>query len=472
MAGINFILSGALANLVLEVGQQVSESGTNIHRLWAAISGILICVRGILFWGMAPFIHDDDTGCHASAVWETAVDLAEDMSAALEWKVLLPLLSVGVADPQPCDRRPVVEALCQNDEHACLVQAHDGIAETIRVTGEKAVTMHAILKEDLEEKRFWESSWIVKKANSAEPLDGEKSLNGYIWVPVEICSPKMRLRDAGTRLRMQKVLTALSSSHRLAANCSCEVHIHLGHMDGRSWSLGTLKRLATLLWVAEPVLRAIRDPNSPNFNHVYTWGFEMRKHSRLAELVGNPMTHSSSRYAVPVPKACSGISDYQVASTLQARNAVPVKEVKAITEIWKTTSHLELGRLLSGREKKYRRLGFNFSAFGEEDERARRNPRTVEFRIMEGSVEIDLILGWLAICGTIAEAAVVKTDTRFAAALSLLLHQADQAQHKTARNFVETLGARRGREFRELMRALGLSRSNYCGFEEKIIREN
>lgn len=421
---------------------------------------------------MAPFIHDDDTEYHASAVRDTVVDLAEDLSVALEWKMLLPLLSVGVADPQPCDGRPVVEALCQDDERACMVQAHNGIAETIRVTGEKAVTMHTILKEDLEEKRFWESSWIVKKANSAEPLDGEKSLNGYIWVPVEICSPKMHLKDAGTRLRMQKVLGALSSSHRLAANCSCEAHIHLGRMDGRPWSLGTLKRLATLLWVAEPVLRAIRDPKSPNFNHVYTWGFEMREHSRLAELVGNPMTPSSSRYAVSVPNKCSGISDCQVASTLQTRDAVPAKELTAITEIWKTTSHLGLGRLLSGREKKYRRLGFNFSAFGEEDERARRNPRTFEFRIMEGSVEIGLILGWLAICGTIAEVAVVKTDTHFAAALSLLLQQTDRTQHKTARNFGETLGARRGREFRELMRALGVSRNNYRGFEEKIIREN
>ncbi|GAB1311498.1 hypothetical protein MFIFM68171_01708 [Madurella fahalii] len=456
------------------VGRPDPEKWNGRRRLWATVSGILIRVRGDLspFQGMAPFIHDDEAGHHARATRETAVDHAEGMSVALEWKLLLPLLSGGADDPQPDDGRLVDEALCPDDECASLAQAHDCIAGTIRETGEKAVTMHTILKEDLEEKNFWESSWIVKKANSAEPLSTEKSLKGYIWVPVEICSPKMRLKDSGTRHRMQRVLSALSSSHRLAANCSCEVHIHLGQMDGRPWSLSTLKRLGTLLWVAEPILRAIRDPNSPNFDHVYTWGFEMRKHSRLAERVEVLIAQSSSPYNVPMPNKFSGISDNQVASTLQARGAVPATELRAVTEIWKTTSHLELGRLLSGEEKKYRRLGFNFSAFGEEDERARRNPRTFEFRIMEGSVRIDLILGWLTICGTIAEVAVAKADPRFAAALSLLLHQADRAQHKTARDFGETPGTQRGREFRELMRALGVSSDNYRGFEEKIMREN
>lgn len=423
---------------------------------------------------MAPFIHGDDVGGHGRTVPETAVDRGKDISVALEWKLLVPLLARGADDPQPEEERPVAEALYHDDAEACLAQAHDGVAETIREAGERAVTLRAIVKDGLQERNFWESSWIVKKANSAETLSEEKLLKGYIWVPVEICSPKMRLSDAQTQDRLHKVLNALSSRHRLTANCSCEVHVHLGQMDGQPWSLATLKRLGTLLWAAEPVLRAIRDPNSPNFNHVYTWGFEMRKHSRLAKHVEEWITQFPSPSPLPTPNKASRIFDSQVAAILWDPAAVGARDVEAIVNIWKTTTHLELGRLLSGSEKKYRRLGFNFSAFGEEDERARRNPRTFEFRIMEGSVCIDLVLSWLAICGTIAEVAAATDDPRFSAALRLLLPpQADGARHnKPSRDTGDTRpGARRALEFRELMQALGISSAVYRGFEDKIMRE-
>ncbi|KAH6628137.1 hypothetical protein F5144DRAFT_594218 [Chaetomium tenue] len=418
--------------------------GLGLAKLWAFPLFIRATVKGTLAWRMAPFILDDDRqssggSTETSQTSQTAqttntaaaptapaaapanpahpgahiaddvpperdhrqttaqVDRAEDISVALEWKLLFPLLAPGVEDPRPGDKRRLVEARCQDDERQCLEQAHDCVAQTIRDAGEEAITMHSLLTAGIEEKECWGSGWVVKKANSAEPMDEEKALKGYIWVSVEICSPKMRFKDEQTCVRMQRVLDALNSSHRLAANCSCEVHIHLGRMDGRAWSLSTLQRLGSFLWVAEPTLRSIRDPGSPNFNNTFTWGFAMRQRSRLA---------SQLRDGVPGDAALKAISDRQINDVIQRRPATPTKEVAAFAEISKTTSHLELGRLLSGPEKKYRRLGFNFSAFGEEDERARRNPRTMEFRMMDGSVDTALIMGWLAICGTVAESAV------------------------------------------------------------------
>jgi hypothetical protein len=432
---------------------------------------------------MAPYVLDDDrqsTQCtqngsarpsHAakdatapsSKVSETALaDRAEEISVALEWKLLLPLLAPGAEDPQPHDRRPVVRAECRDDPAAWLEQGHERVARTIREAGEQAVTLHALQSEGIQEKELWGSGWVVKKANSAEPLAEERALEGYIWVPVEICSPKMRLEDAATRARMQRVLDGLTSSHRLVANCTCEVHIHLGRMDGRPWSLSTLKRLGTLLWVAEPTLRSIRDPTSPNFDNTYTWGFALRERSRLARRLGGLETVSSDFRAISDRQVNEAIGRYSESAVL------PVEVTAAFLEIWKTSSHLQLGRLLSGPEKMYRRLGFNFSAFGEEDERARRNPRTIEFRMMDGSIDTRLILGWLAICGIIAESAVVRTDHRFSAALELLLQRSDQRQLSDK----ETLGERRGREFRELMQALGVTEEHYRGFEDKIRREH
>ncbi|KAK3298733.1 uncharacterized protein B0H64DRAFT_415308 [Chaetomium fimeti] len=403
--------------------------GLGLAKLWAFPLFIRATVKGTLAWRMAPFILDDDrqspetgqpntTAAPANPAYPGArvaevpperdtnqtaaeVDRAEDISVALEWKLLFPLLAPGVEDPRPDDGRRLVEARCQDDEQQCLEQAHDCVAQTIRDAGEEAVTMHSLLTAGIEEKECWASGWVVKKANSAEPLDEEKALEGYIWVSVEICSPKMRFKDGQTCIRMHKVLDALNSSHRLAANCSCEVHIHLGRMDGRAWSLSTLQRLGSFLWVAEPTLRSIRDPASPNFDNTFTWGFAMRQRSRLA----NQLEDSVPEAAEP-----EAISDRQINAALQRRPETPTKEVAAFVEISKTASHLELGRLLSGPEKMYRRLGFNFSAFGEEDERARRNPRTMEFRMMDGSVDVGLIMGWLAICGTIAETAVKKDE--------------------------------------------------------------
>lgn len=391
------------------------------------------------------------------------VDCVEDISVALEWKLLFPLLAPGAEDPQPSDERRVVKAQRQNDRQACLEQGHECVAQTIREAGEKAVTLHSLLEQGAEEKDLWGSGWVVKKANSAEPLDEEKAFKGYIWVPVEICSPKMRFRDPHTRVRMLKVLDALNTGHRIAANCSCEVHIHLGRMDGRPWSLPTLQRLGTLLWLGEPTLRSIRDPNSPNFDNTYTWGFSLRQRSRLAKAVENVVSVAGEFHDATIP-------DRQVSDTIQRQLSVPVKDLDAVAEIWRTTSHLELGQLLSGSEKKYRRLGFNFSAFGEEDERARLNPRTMEFRMMDGSVDMDLIMSWFAICGTIAETAVSRTDSRFPAALSLLLLRSEGGGR--LRRSRETLGDRRGREFRELMQALGVQRKHYRGFEDKIRREH
>ncbi|KAL2024251.1 hypothetical protein VTK56DRAFT_9407 [Thermocarpiscus australiensis] len=403
---------------------------------------------------------------------EAGDDCAEELSVALEWKLLLPLLACGASDPQPDDGRRVLEASCEEDDEACLVQAHEHVAETITETGEKAITIHAISRQVLEEKDFWDSSWIVKKANSAQPLDDAKSLKGYVWVPVEICSPKMRVKDPETRARMRKVLEWVTSRHRLAANCTCEVHVHLGRMDGRSWSLPTLKRLGTFLWVAEPTLRSIRDPNSPNSGNVYTWGFEMRRHSRLAKGLKLPVPVAAQSPPRTPPNFPMGIPDTQVVGAIRDQVMVPVKELKAFEEIWKASTRLELGRLLSGPEKKYRRLGFNFSAFGEEDERARRSPRTMEFRMMEGSVRTDLVLSWVVICGIIAESAVTKSDGRFSAALSRSLHHLGTKHTVTVAGCEEKSGAQLGREFRELMRALGVSHIDYLGFEEKIRREH
>jgi Putative amidoligase enzyme. len=399
-------------------------------------------------------------------------DSPDEISVAIEWKLLYPLLARGAEDPRPTDSRPIMKAHAVHPEkefEALRAQAYSCVAETIRDCGEHAVMAHTIPQGYLE-RDYWESSWIVKKANSAMPLDEENALVGYIWVPVEICSPRVRFKAPETRSRLQRVLEALISRHRLAANASCEIHIHIGRMDGHTWSLWTLKRLGTLVWVAEPTLRRIRDPASPNFRNIFTWGFPLRDKSRLANAISSLSHIRTSKTHDPL----LGIPDQQVVDSFRSLHRTPglARELEAVSRIWKTTSHLELGQLLSGPEEMYRRLGFNFSAFGQEDDRARRNPRTVEFRFMEGSVCTNLILSWLTICCRIVEIALSRQDNGFYSGIRLSLQHLAEIEHLEMTKWFHSVqlvqGAVFSNQFKDLMKEFGVPHTEYEAFAKKI----
>jgi len=429
-----------------------------------------------------PRAPDDDT------------DRVEHLAVAVELKFLLPLLVKGKADPDAADNRPpqVIPAKLRNDAEACQRLAYRSIADTIQEAGPKSTTIHAIADGGLTERHFWETHWIVKKANSAEPGPTDDT-EAYVWVGVEISSPKFPVCESHTHRQMDHVLRALMARHRLVANYTCEVHVHLGRRDGERFRLSALKRLASFLWAAEPVLRSIRDPNSPNYDNVYTWGSELRRFSRLAQAIDasedghrqSLMLKEKNRPCINVKqKSENSISLRGIMPDPQVLAALPPLEQRAsrvdeqaIGAICKAPTHTELGRLLSGPSKQYRRLGFNFSAFGLEDERAERSPRTVEFRMMEGTVRPDLILNWVAICARVVIVAVVPDGGKFHDALWKALgttaagHQEGDAEVALT-DEDGTLGCRKGREFSGLMQALGLPRDVYAGFEEKVIREH
>ncbi|KAK4185724.1 hypothetical protein QBC35DRAFT_388842 [Podospora australis] len=401
---------------------------------------------------------------------EEYTDHPEDITIAIEVKYLVPLLLPGAVDPEPHDTRSVATALDPDNHKANQQQVTELLSQTLRKAGEKAVPLLEIVSSRLEQRDFWNDAWIIKKAGSPEPSAKERALQGYVWVPVELVSPKMLAKDPSTVQRMRRVLERLVSSHRLVANYSCDTHCHVGRSDDRAYTLSTLKRLATLLWPAEEALRSIRDRNSPNYNNEYTWGFEMR-YSRLGKsLHANRVCGRASEAFVA--EMTDEIPDKQVVKAIYAQEAMSARELQAFREIWKQNSHEGLGKLLSGDEAKYRRLGFNFSAFGLEDERARTNPRTMEFRFMEGTLRPDLVASWMIICGTIAEVAISRSDSRFEVALARLLHKLDGGSPCTIKRLLERRGRRLGRDFRDLMEDLGVPLDVYRAFLGKVIQQN
>jgi hypothetical protein len=359
---------------------------------------------------------------------EAYIDSPSSLTIGLEFKFLIPLLPDGVEDPRPEDPRPVrwtptAGSDGPKTEEKLLEDGLASVAKTIKATGyHHAVCLPDIQKMGVPESNYWKSCWIVKKANSAEPGEEEKANGkGYIWIPIEINSPRLRAQSPDTLRAVRAVVTQLNKSYRLVTNYSCELHVHLGRFDGRAFTLRTLKKLGTLFWMAEPILRGVKSDKSPNYDNTFTWSSPLRKRSRLWNQLRGPPADATMR-------------------------------------IWECADSQALGRLLSGDGRQYRRLGFNFSAFGLEDERATRSPRTVEVRFLEGcgangdgsdknkDKGADQVEGWVLLCLALVRVAIIQQEDMFEGLIRQLWA-------------VERQGAwyrQRGAWFEQVMRWLGI----------------
>ncbi|OAA57435.1 hypothetical protein SPI_07094 [Niveomyces insectorum RCEF 264] len=433
----------------------------------------------------------------ATTPLSTGPDLVEHLAFGLELKFLLlglPLTEGGGGGPSTPREQRLSDAHLASSESSLQQRAYSAIARAIergagseigkgkgRITRNKedratttattttaaaddenavsapfslrAISRHDVARGGRSERDYWATHWIVKKANSVEHTatdprpDARRTLGPA--VPVELSSPKLAwwmdpcapysVREVVSRIKTFPVIT----------NHTCDVHVHIGRYDGASFTLPTLKKLATVFWLAEPILRSVRDPHSPNFSNAYTWGSEQRRWSRLA------LALERHRRLAAVAASAAGIQDH-------ADEELPVDDVniaeevllrlrqgnsglrdkgeedwyqymgstgrsafrnEALRAIWRTESTVELGLLLSGVRREHRRLGFNFSAFGGEDERARTNPRTIEFRILDGTLQEELVLGWLQICGQLTALGMKGHQAQFRDVVRYLLAQ-------------------------------------------------
>lgn len=389
--------------------------------------------------------HSDVLSC------QHAVDKVEDITVAVELKFLTPYLPPGASENNhngfiSVPRSHYAEAGDQLQE-----VAFTSIANTIEeVLNVRAMSCYELQRLGIQERDVWESCWIVKKSNSAEPTLDDPLYEGYLWVPVEINSPMISGTGNAIQPLIEAVLCGIKSRHRIVTNHTCELHVHVGRRDGELFSLLTMKKLATLCWLGEPILRTLKDPKSPNFNHTYTWSSPMTKYSRLAIALRNKENHAL------ICRKESGCLKVLMKTVRDEVEEETNEQCAAVKAIWRTRSHLELGRLLSGSERQYRRLGFNFSALGQEDERARKGPKTVEFRFLEGPLSDEIVLAWIHICSMLVEISVTEGGiyNHFRGTLRWLWNYDDKQP--------------KDHNFATLMEELGVEREIYRPLQSKI----
>lgn len=397
-------------------------------------------------------------------------DRSEDLSFAVELKFLVRQSRDDLKDPKVRPFVPHLPVEFRNSMTESEIQLWQGqweaIARTLNtIPNVDALTGHQIQEKGLGRADYWKTHWIIYKSNSAVPSyvmydndDPDRPLldpahpdsTKYAWIPAEICSPLLRwftiekdpLGEDGDGNVLKAVLETVNSGKcgAVFANHSTETHVHMGRLDGRPLLLGTFKRLATLAWLSEPILRGVKDPKSPNFEHVYTWSSPLRRHSRLGmalqdqagELIDSDDSEDFRGFIAGVDEAlaASNVTTILGSGDVDTRTAdhLDSREVHALRSIWRAHSHQQLGRLLSGSERKYRRLGFNFHSLeqSEEGPGVASSPQTVEFRFLEGFLETGIVYAWVRLCGEMVALATESVETgRFyaVAAICVLLTQ-------------------------------------------------
>lgn len=439
-------------------------------------------------------------------------DRAEDITFAVEIKSIVPqrlsktsFLNQEIRPFVPHRPREVLESMTDS-ERKIQKSTYEAIAAALNSLPRiKATTYHQIQEARLERSDYWKTHWLVYKANSAVPTfvsyeegDDERPLidvtapdyNRFVWVPVELSSPKLwwTAREEAVAA-IGSVCRTLQHGFRTVANHSTEVHVHVGRHDGLFYSLKSMKKLATVLWLSEPILRGLKDPRSRNFDHTYTWSFPWREHSRIAlalqgrlpggQTIDDLATGPDDEFGTFLVRtsnarltgagSSSSVSSSNSSSGGAASSRAPCGDDgdtlrfagahrQALRAIWRASTHAELGRMLCGTGRKYRRLGFNFHALGGEDARARASPRTVEFRFLEGRIDEAVVAGWVHVCVALAKLATDQVeDWEFYDMVVLLLDM--------------PAGWPLDARFAAMMHELGVARAAYEPLRA-IVREN
>ncbi|WYZ35194.1 hypothetical protein EsH8_I_001470 [Colletotrichum jinshuiense] len=273
---------------------------------------------------------------------------------------------------------------------------------------------HLHLVEDVDPRY---QTWCVKQDCSLSRSSG--GLLGYSGghVGVEVSSPILRNHptDFGS---VVDVLRIVRGGMRPMLDLSCGLHVHVGSVCG--FSLRALRRIATLIWAVDPILYTLVHP------------------SRKTSLYTLPLRTSSilaTDKTLPEYNACldlrrvgkSGLRRGDVALSLEIEAHVPMDRLperlqREFFGIWAAESHWALWSLLAPRRGMKGGVSFmsvrgNLST--EHSDAVCEG--TIEFRLLEGTLDPELITDWTKLLLKIVETAETTRPVEFFRVVSRLL---------------------------------------------------
>ncbi|KAK2016769.1 hypothetical protein LZ32DRAFT_615022 [Colletotrichum eremochloae] len=228
---------------------------------------------------------------------------------------------------------------------------------------------------------------------------GEPGFAGHVGV--EVSSPILRACPADFD-KIFDVLKVLRGGVRPMLDSSCGFHVHVG--DIRGFSLRSLKKIATLVWVAELVLYGCVHP------------------SRESNIMTVPLGKGSTLACTEDLPEYTTTFDLQNPDTKEARmeamrlsqeiemhvpmDITPQRLRDEILQIWSVTSEYGLVRLLQPDQDCKGGVSFLSIRSDIEKQSGAEKPSyrgTVKFRLLEGTLDPELIKQWTKLVLSIVE---------------------------------------------------------------------
>lgn len=325
----------------------------------------------------------------------------EEITFGLELEFVTPILKTGDPDPDESSERnaygdagkPRFVARVDNDNgpysEPGYFKVYKHLAGLINTVAPEKANMSIEARPD-----HSYDTWFVKEESTAN----EECRVGpglYLdWNNVEITTPVYATPTSGDiqwPSSIGDVTRLIRQSCRVRTNNTCALHIHVGLRSLESQGhqepelhlcqkLVTLKKLATLLWLAEDRIMTLCHPlrRKPDGG----WNASLRRSVSLEDIVYNAplfISKNNEEYAAWLGPA------FESAGAASQHSHVIAK----MSAIWTAKTWYQMASLLKHPEIRGK-LVFDFSQLS--------RIGTVEFRPMEASFDEALMKHWTAIC--------------------------------------------------------------------------
>lgn len=273
------------------------------------------------------------------------------------------------------------------------------------------------LGESMEEEELWADHYILKRDRSVEQQaitlrsgkSGE-SYRTYYFRDVEACTPIYKTSSPEFPRKLEQGIKCLRWN-RSKVNDTCGVHVHVGLDDSTLFSTITHKKLGTILWLAEARMERLTRPDrvTCRWCNRLTKNAMLSTHERINIKLGPDIDYQ--QWLAPVLEAHDPTKGGVSEAELDRLRSL-------FCELWMTAEAVHVRRLLGIVDIfTSSRLAYNFAT-------GKKN--TVEFRLLEGTLDSDVISAWTFLCQAIVHLAVVQDPPAFQFLIGNLLRGDDE----------------------------------------------
>ncbi|OTB06771.1 hypothetical protein M426DRAFT_9204 [Hypoxylon sp. CI-4A] len=282
--------------------------------------------------------------------------------------------------------------------------------------------------------------WTDPAASGKRMAVRPETPEGHFWLGFEFVSKAYRYRDfESTKSDLEILCRTLRGNYFVSVNAGkdsksassrCGTHVHWG-LGGRQYDLSTVKRVLTLMWMAEDKLMDLHA----------SWRQDANKYVALLRRGANMAIDNTPK----LPNWIGNLGEGEWMHEMDQNVPLGDQHNPKLQWIWRAETVDDLAMLI-GEPKKLRRGSIGImellpaaSDFAGKVRRSQLN--TIEFRHMQGSLDPALIAAWIAVTAEIMSQCISLTPKDFK---GLLQHISESVSIKglTVQELLSALGVK------------------------------